>query len=448
MATATTANAAGRRGLTPAEAAALAARSRYRVLGSLMVLLGLAGLWLFAFSVPAGAVSSFGLNQGGTTAAVVLPELVLPTLPTIIVLMVGSLALGGYQLWRGFGRWSTALLGVAILFFIMAFLTWATADKSINLAGMLKNSLLRAVPLTLGALSGILSERAGVVNIAIEGMMLAAAMSGVVVASAVNLAYPGATFIGANVGLWVGLIAAIITGALLALVHGVLSIHYKIDQVISGVVINIFSVGITSFLSSKFLQETFAQLNNSGTFPTAPIPLLSRIPFIGGILFESNFFTYAMYFFLIVVHVALFYTRWGLRTRAVGEHPKAADTLGINVFRTRYIAVLLSGMMAGLAGAYFTLGSVGRFDEVMTAGRGFISLAAVIFGNWSPFGAFGSSLIFGFADALQGRLAILRVPIPSQFLLMAPYIATMIALAGLVGRARPPAADGQPYDKG
>jgi simple sugar transport system permease protein len=287
---------------------------------------------------------------------------------------------------------------------------------------MLKNSLLRAVPLTLGALSGILAERAGVVNVAIEGMMLSAAMTGVIAASAAG-------------NLWFGLVAAILTGGLLGLVHGVLSIKYKIDQVISGVVINIFSVGITSFLSAKFLQGTFSNLNNSGTFPTVPIPLLSKIPVIGGIFFETNFFTYAMFFFIIVVHVALYYTRWGLRTRAVGEHPKAADTLGINVFRTRYVAVILSGMMAGLAGAYFTLGSVGRFDEVMTAGRGFISMAAVIFGNWNPFGAFGASLIFGFADALQGRLAILRVPIPSQFLLMAPYIATMIALAGLVGRA-------------
>jgi simple sugar transport system permease protein len=226
-----------------------------------------------------------------------------------------------------------------------------------------------------------------------------------------------------------------------------MSIRYRMDQVISGVVINIFAVGITSFISAKFLAEFNNQLNNSGIFPTWRIPLLSQIPFIGGILFETNLFTYAMYALLFAVHFALFYTRWGLRTRAVGEHPKAADTLGINVFRTRYVALLLSGMMAGLAGAYFTLGSVGRFDEQMTAGRGFISLAAMIFGNWNPFGAFGAGMIFGFADALQGRLAILRVPIPSQFLLMAPYIATMIALAGLVGKATPPAADGVPYEK-
>jgi simple sugar transport system permease protein len=154
-----------------------------------------------------------------------------------------------------------------------------------------------------------------------------------------------------------------------------------------------------------------------------------------------------MYILLIVIHVGLFYTRWGLRVRAVGEHPRAADTLGINVFRTRYIAVILGGLVAGFGGAYFTLGSVGRFDEVMTAGRGFISLAAMIFGKWMPFGAFGASLIFGFAEALQGKLSILKVPIPSQFLLTAPYIFTMIALAGLVGRAVAPAADGKPYSK-
>jgi general nucleoside transport system permease protein len=423
------------RGLTPAEAAALATRTRYRVLGVIMILIGLATFWLFTQGLQPGELSTFGMNQGGATAAAALPDMVLPTYGTVAVLALLSAALGAYQLWRGFGRWSTAVLGLAVLFFVFAFLTWATAGKSINLAGMLRAALLRSVPLTLGALSGILSERAGVVNIAIEGLMLSAAFISVVVASATG-------------SLWIGLAAAIVTAAVLAMVHGVLAIRYKVDQIISGVVVNIFSVGITSFLSSKLLTEPqFAYLNNSGIFATWPIPLLSRIPFIGGILFETHLFTYAMFVLLAVVHLALFYTRWGLRTRAVGEHPKAADTLGINVYRTRYVAVLLSGMMAGFAGAYFTLGSVGRFDQVMTAGRGFISLAAVIFGNWSPFGAFGASLIFGFADALQSRLSLLSVPIPSQFLLMAPYIATMIALAGLVGRVTPPAADGVPYEK-
>jgi len=229
-------------------------------------------------------------------------------------------------------------------------------------------------------------------------------------------------------------------------VHGVLSIKYKINQIISGTVINIFSTGITSFLSARFLQ-THQELNNSGIFAPWPVPLLSKIPFIGPILFNHNVYVYAMYFFLIILQVALFYTRWGLRLRSVGEHPKAADTLGINVFKTRYMAVILGGMMAGFAGSYFTLGSVGRFDEVMTAGRGFISLAAMIFGNWMPFGSFGAGLLFGFADALASKIAILGIKIPSDFLLMAPYIATMIVLAGVVGRGQMPAADGTPYEK-
>jgi simple sugar transport system permease protein len=211
-------------------------------------------------------------------------------------------------------------------------------------------------------------------------------------------------------------------------------------------VINIFSTGITSFISAKFLQK-YQELNNPGIFGGYDVPLLSKIPFIGPIAFSHNFFMYAMFIFLIVIHFALFYTRWGLRMRSVGEHPKAADTLGINVFRTRYMAVILGGMMAGFGGAYFTLGSVGRFDEVMTAGKGFIGLAAMIFGNWKPFGAFGAGLLFGFADMLASKLAILGIPIPSEFLLMAPYIATMIVLAGVVGRGQVPAADGKPYDK-
>ena len=302
-----------------------------------------------------------------------------------------------------------------------------------NLTGVLQTTMSRAVPIVFGALSGVLCERAGVVNIAIEGMMLAGAMTGALVGSVTG-------------SLWVGLTASVLTGGLLGLVHAVLSIRYKTDQIVSGTVINIFATGVTSFVSAKFLQ-TYQDLNNPGIFAPWPIPVLSKIPILGPLLFSHNLFVYALYLFLVVITVALFYTRWGLRVRSVGEHPKAADTLGINVFRTRYMAVLLGGMMAGFGGGYFTLGSVGRFDEVMTAGRGFIGLAAMIFGNWTPFGSFGAGLIFGFADSLAAKLAILGVAIPSDFLLMAPYVATMIALAGVVGRGQMPAADGQPYQK-
>ena len=251
---------------------------------------------------------------------------------------------------------------------------------------------------------------------------------------------------GGNLNSMAGLVGALLAGGALGLFHGWLSIKYKTNQIVSGTVINIFALGMTSFISALFLQRQ-QELNHPPIFPTFAIPLLSKIPVIGPIAFLNNPFVYAMFVLLIVIHTALFFTRWGLRHRSVGEHPKAADTLGINVFRTRYVAVVLGGMMAGFAGAYYTLGSVGRFDEVMTAGRGFIGLAAMIFGNWTPFGAFGASLLFGFADALSSKLAILGIAIPSQFLLMTPYIATMVVLAGVVGRSQMPAADGVPYEK-
>jgi simple sugar transport system permease protein len=405
--------------------------TRQRVMG--IVFLGIAAaIWLFfSQTTEAGAVTTFNLVPGGVDSN--LPDWQVPTLATLNLLAIVCAFLGGVQLVRGFGERTNLILAIVSGFFIFGFLAWAAADQSLNLAGLLNTSLSKAVPLTLGALSGVLCERAGVVNIAIEGMMLSGAMI--------------ASLVGSISGsLWIGLFAAVLAGAILGLVHAVLSIKYMIDQIISGTVINIFSIGITSFISAKFMQTNQA-LNNPGIFPTIEIPLLSEIPILGPILFNNNMFVYAMFIFIAVLQIGLFYSRWGLRLRSVGEHPKAADTLGINVFRTRYMAVLLGGMMAGFAGAYFTIGSVGRFDEGMTAGRGFISLAAMIFGNWTPVGSFGAGLLFGFSDSLASKVAILGVQIPSQLLGMAPYIATMIVLAGVVGRGQMPAADGQPYVK-
>ena len=232
----------------------------------------------------------------------------------------------------------------------------------------------------------------------------------------------------------------------MALLHALLSIRYKVDQIISGTVINIFAVGITSFVSAKFMQ-VFPEINSPGIFKPIEIPYLSQIPFLGPMLFRHNIFIYSMFIIVILLTWLLFKTRWGLRLRSVGEHPKAADTLGINVFKTRYMAVILGGMMAGFAGAYFTLGSVGRFDAAMTAGRGFIALAAMIFGNWNPLGAMKAGLLFGLSDSLAASLALTRIKIPSEFLLMTPYVLTMLVLAGVVGRGQMPAADGQPYEK-
>jgi simple sugar transport system permease protein len=389
------------------------------------------GIWFFFVdNTEIDSITKFGLVPGGSGNVALNIEL--PTLAILFMLTTTCIILGVDQLARGFGKYTNWILALVITFFVFGFLTWGAADKSLNLGGLLGAALVRSVPIVLGAFAGILSERAGVVNIAIEGMMLTAAMVAALVGSLTNL--------------WIGLLAAIATGALLALIHGILSIRYKTNQIISGTVINIFAVGFTSYISARFLQK-YETLNNPGTFTNWRIPILADIPVIGPLVFNNNLFVYAMLILVFVIHFALFYTRWGLRTRAVGEHPKAADTLGINVFRTRYVAVILGGMMAGFAGAYFTLGSVPRFDENLTAGRGFIALAAVIFGDWKPFGAMGAGLLFGFTDSLQTKLAILGLNIPSEFLLAIPYLVTMFAVAGLVGRGHMPAADGQPYDK-
>ncbi len=409
-------------------------QTRARIYGAITVLVAIAMYFFFANGVDPALNSSFGLNQGAVPKEQRIPDWVIPTFATVAGLAAVTGLLGAYQVVRADSRTANIFLGIGLLIFVFALLVWATRDASINLAGLIKTALNLGVPITFGALAGILCERAGVANIAIEGLMLGAAMT--------------STLVGTVSGnLWVGLLAGMATGALLAGIHAVLSIHYKVDQIISGTVINIFATGTTSYISSLFMQQMTDQLNNPGTFRNIVIPGLVDIPVLGRVLFENTIFTYIMFALLALIHVALFYTRWGLRVRAVGENPKAADTLGVNVFKTRYIAVILGGLVAGIGGASFTLGAVGRFDEGMTAGKGFIGLAAMIFGNWSPFGAFGASLVFGFADSLATRLAILQVPIPSQFLLMAPYIATIIVIAGLIGRVIAPAADGQPYEK-
>lgn len=409
----------------------VASPTRRIAMGIVFVVLGVITLFFFASGVDADKVSTFGLNASGATTQV--DPWQVPALTALYVIAAFAFGAGGYQIVRGFHHRTNMVLALVIFAFMFGFLVWAAAGKSLNLAGLVSTTLSKAVPITLGAMSGILCERAGVVNIAIEGMMLSGALTGAIIGSVSG-------------NLWVGLLAAMLTGLLMSLLHGWLSIKYKVNQIISGTVINIFATGLTSYISAKFLQHNEA-LNNPGIFQPFNIPVLVDIPFFGAILFRNNIFVYAMFIFLIVLQVALFNTRWGLRVRSVGEHPKAADTLGIDVIRTRYYSVMLGGLMAGFAGGYFTLGSVGRFDEVMTAGRGFIGLAAMIFGNWTPFGSFGAGLLFGFADALATRLAILQIPIPSQFLLMAPYVATMIILAGVVGRSQAPAADGVPYEK-
>ncbi len=319
--------------------------------------------------------------------------------------------------------------------FVMSFLCWAASGKFIPFTGLLQGSLMLSIPLIFGSMSGLLCEKSGVINIAIEGQLLAAAfVSGIVASLTQN-------------SIW-GLVAAPFAGALISLLLAIFAIKYAVDQVIIGFVINVLVIGFTGFIYSELLVEYEEKWNSGPSFSSIEIPLLSKIPIIGPVLFNQTIIVYLMYVIVIVIQIALFKSKWGLRTRAVGEMPVAADSVGINVNRLRFFNVMLAGFVAGIGGAYFTIGSVGSFTKQMTAGAGFIALAGLIFGKWSPRGAVIAALFFGFADNLQSTLTIIGLAIPSEFMLMVPYVATIIAVSGVVGRVRAPAADGIPYSRG
>jgi simple sugar transport system permease protein len=329
-------------------------------------------------------------------------------------------------------RIASGLFGAA---FLMSFLCWAAAGKFIPFTGLLQGALFLSVPLIFGAMAGVLSERSGVINIAIEGQLLAGAfMSGVVASLSQNK--------------WAGLLIAPFAGVAISWILAVFAIRYGINQVVLGFVLNVLVIGLTNFFYKRLLIPYQSTWNAGGTFAPIEIPLLSKIPVIGPIFFSQSIIVYLMYVVVAIIHIALFKSKWGLRTRSVGEHPTAAESVGIDVNKVRFRNVLIAGAVAGLGGAFFTLGAVGSFSKEMTAGKGFIALAALIFGRWSPLGAVAAALIFGFADNLQGLLTITGTPIPSEFMLMAPYIATIIAVSGFVGKVRAPAADGVAYQRG
>ena len=354
---------------------------------------------------------------------------------TAVVILLFVAAIGSAMLSyraRKTPLWLTAAFALLVL---IAFLTWAAAGATIPVPGLLVGTVGLSIPLVFGSLGGVISERVGVVNVAIEGQLLAGAFASAVVASITQQPLAG-------------LVAATIAGVLVSFVLAAFSIKYIVDQVIVGVVLNVLVVGLTSFLFSKVLAPNPSLLNNPPRFPRLPIPVLSEIPILGPVLFRQTIIVYIMYLAVALIWFALFKTRWGLRVRAVGEHPQAADTVGINVNRTRFWNVSLAGAIAGLGGAYFTLGSVGAFNKEMTAGAGFIALAAVIFGRWDPVRATLAALLFGFASNLQNVLSIIGSPVPSEFMLMLPYLVTIFAVAGLVGQVHGPAASGKPYIKG
>jgi len=381
-----------------------------------------------------GGVTTFKLSTDSDIIQLppILASVTIVTTVVIVLLFLGALA-STYLSFRARKTplWITAVFA---FLFLAGFLTWAAADATIPIPGLLVGTVGLSVPLIFGALGGVISERVGVVNVAIEGQLLAGAFASAVVASVTQQPIAG-------------LLAAIIAGVLVSFVLAAFSIKYIVDQVIVGVVLNVLVIGLTSFLFSKVLAPNAALLNSPPRFPRLPIPLLSEIPVLGPVLFRQTIIVYIMYIAVAAVWFALFKTKWGLRLRAVGEHPQAADTVGINVNRTRFWNVSLAGAIAGFGGAYFTLGSVGGFNKEMTAGAGFIALAAVIFGRWDPIRATFAALLFGFASNLQSVLSIIGSPVPSEFMLMLPYLVTIFAVAGLVGQVRGPAASGKPYIK-
>lgn len=395
-------------------------RKRARNVGLVYVVLGIVAAVIFT-------------NRPGDAGFKLLDDFifVIPARPFASALAIVLVALGAAQLVRGLGRWTNVVLTVATVSFVVGFLTWAASGGSFSFTGMLQDTVARSVPITLGAIAGILCERSGIINISIEGQLLGSAFTG--------------TVVGSILGAWPGIIAAMLMGVALSAILAVFAIKYRVDQVIVGFAINFFALGLTSFLTSRVLRP-YPQYNSLRPFRPYEIPLLSKIPVIGTILFTQTLFVYVSFAIVAVTTWALFRTRWGLRTRAIGEYPQAAGTLGVDVIKLRYRNVLVAGAVAGFGGAWWPMGTVGRFDQNITGGRGFIALAAVIFGRWHPVGALSAALVFGFSEAIQLKLSNLHTGIPSEFLLMSPYLVTLIVVAGFVGRSRAPKAAGQPYD--
>lgn len=399
---------------------------------------------IFAVFTVVGAILFLGLARNGVThfnlsTSTDLIKLPLATLPTrgtgiVAVVVAAVLTLVALALSNAARKVPLWLITIFVLFFFVGFLTWAAAGSTIAVPGLMLSAIGISVPLIFGALGGVVSERVGVVNVAIEGQLLAGAFVSAVVATVTQQPLAG-------------FVAAMLAGVLVSAVLAVFSINYLVDQVIVGVVLNVLVIGLTDFLYSQVLAANAPALNAPPHFPFLPIPLLSEIPVIGPALFRQTIVVYLMYVAIFLVWFALFKTRWGLRVRAVGEHPTAADTVGINVARTRFWTVLLAGAIAGAGGAYYSLAASPLFTREVTAGAGYIALAAVIFGRWNPLLATLAALLFGFTSSLQFSLSAAGSPVPSEFMLMLPYVVTILAVAGLVGHSRGPAASGKPYIK-
>jgi simple sugar transport system permease protein len=386
------------------------------------------------------SVAITGIALGILAVWLSVPPFTLRNIVVPAAVAVLGAALGLWALTRGqrkLGSWAIVVAALGVVTAIW-FQNEASAElESVFSVGLVAATLRFATPLALAAIGGIFSERSGVVNIGLEGMMLAGAFFGIVVV--------------AETGQWeLGILGAMGAGAVLALIHAFFSIHLQGDQIISGFAINFLALGMTGYLF-RSIYSTRGTPELEERIPNVRLPLIEDIPFIGDVFGNLNLMIWVMFAVVILAFIVLFKTPLGLRIRSVGEHPKAADTVGISVYKVRYAAVILSGVLAGLGGAYLSFGTGNAFNENMTAGRGFIALAAVIFGNWRPFGAFGACLLFGFSSALALRLqgsSLLPSDLASANLLQTlPYVLTLVALVGVIGRSRGPAAAGRPYVK-
>ena len=359
---------------------------------------------------------------------------------SVVYLMTAAIGFLGsrWSIWAGRAQLLSAALTIVLILVVALALS---GSNQTNVTNLLDESLVLATPIALGAMTGLWCERSGIINIGIEGMMLGAAGVGFMAFAVLGAA--------SSTGwLWIAILIAIVTGGLLALLHAVLSINYGINQIVSGVVINLFALGLTGFLRSEVIVPS----GNSKGISTAEfgIPLLQELPILGETLFQGKPLHYVMYLVVFLTWLVMFRTAWGLRVRSCGENPHAAETLGIDVIKIRYQAVVLGGFIAGIAGAWFSMESQSGFEDNMTNSAGFIALAAMIFGKWTPWGAFGGALLFGFARALGSRLQFLGVEIggfgiPSEFFQSLPYLVTIVVVAGALGRSIAPAAEGQPY---
>ena len=407
-------------------------RGRRVRMGVCCLALGALILWTLSLAIPSSSQATMEFNGG---VAVVISDLTLPVRSVNIALAVVCFLAGIYLIVRRSGRFSYGLLSIGLTAFALAFIIWAARGATLDFTGMLQLALADAIPLMFGAMSGIMCERSGVINIAIEGQFLAGAFLGAVIASTTGF-------------LWLGVAGAALAGAAMGAILAFLALRYQADQIIVGVVVVTFATGLTDFLTTQVLNNHQSTLNSPATFPDIAVPLLDKIPVLGPVVFDQNVFTYMALGLVVFLQIAIFHTRWGLRVRAVGEHPQAAETVGISVLSVRYFNVIAGGALGGIGGAVFTIGGTGSFTSDISSGLGYVALAAMIFGRWIPFRAAAATLLFGFANCLQNFLSVLNVPIPPPFLEMAPYLVTIFAVAGLVGRVRPPAADGQPYVRG